>query len=155
MVAHTAGVFATDLAAGDWGQVTATHRVDDQLLADRDHRSDQRAGAIAELDNELRPSHLHPQPRSLQRAIKMSAQPTLISTVRDVAIKIQNADGTAFKSLGVAPPAAGTRIKALHITSDDTAAQVAAGLQDHRRRRLPARRDRVAIGAGSTARRTR
>jgi hypothetical protein len=54
----------------------------------------------------------------------MSAQPTLISTVRDVAIKIQNADGTAVKSLGVAAPAAGTRIKALHITSDDTAAQV-------------------------------
>lgn len=53
----------------------------------------------------------------------MSAQPTLISTVRDVAIKIQNADGTALKSLGVAAPAAGTRIKALHITSDDTAAQ--------------------------------
>lgn len=53
----------------------------------------------------------------------MSAIPTLISTVRDVAIKIQNADGTANKSLGVAPVAAGTRIKALHITSDDTAAQ--------------------------------
>lgn len=53
----------------------------------------------------------------------MSAQPTLISTVRDVAIKIQNADGTANKSLGVAPVAAGTRIKTLHITSDDTAAQ--------------------------------
>jgi hypothetical protein len=34
----------------------------------------------------------------------MSAQPTLISTVRDVAIKIQNADGTALKSLGVAAP---------------------------------------------------
>lgn len=53
----------------------------------------------------------------------MSAQPTFTSTVRDVAIKIQNADGTALKSLGVAAPAAGTRIKALHITSDDTAAQ--------------------------------
>jgi hypothetical protein len=53
----------------------------------------------------------------------MSAQPTLISTVRDVAIVLQNADGTAKKSLGVAPPAAGSRIKALHITSNDTAAQ--------------------------------
>lgn len=53
----------------------------------------------------------------------MSANPTLISTVRDVAIKIQNGDGTGLKSLGIAPPAAGARIKALHITSDDTAAQ--------------------------------
>lgn len=53
----------------------------------------------------------------------MSANPTLISTVRDCAIKIQNGDGTANKSLGIAPPAAGARIKALHITSDDTAAQ--------------------------------
>lgn len=53
----------------------------------------------------------------------MSANPTLISTVRDVAIKIQNADGTALKNLGVAPPAAGARIKALHITSDDTVAR--------------------------------
>jgi len=53
----------------------------------------------------------------------MSANPTLISTVRDVAIRIQNADGTALKSLGIAAPAAGSRIKALHITSDDTAAQ--------------------------------
>lgn len=53
----------------------------------------------------------------------MSANPTLISTIRDVAIKIQNGDGVANKSLGVAPPAAGSRIKALHITSDDTAAQ--------------------------------
>lgn len=54
----------------------------------------------------------------------MSAQPTLISTVRDVAIKIQNADAANLKSLGVAPVAAGTRIKALHITSDDTVARV-------------------------------
>ncbi|TAK84360.1 MAG: hypothetical protein EPO20_14835 [Betaproteobacteria bacterium] len=53
----------------------------------------------------------------------MSANPTLISTVRNPAIRIQNADGTAFKTLGVAPVAAGTRVKALHITSDDTAAQ--------------------------------
>lgn len=54
----------------------------------------------------------------------MAAQAKLISTLRNVAIRIQNADGTAFKSLGVAPPADGTRIKSLHITSDDTAAQV-------------------------------
>lgn len=53
----------------------------------------------------------------------MSATPTLISTVRNVAIRIQNADGTGFKSLGVAPVAAGTRVRTLHITSDDTAAQ--------------------------------
>jgi hypothetical protein len=54
----------------------------------------------------------------------MAQTPTLISTVRDCAIRIQNADGTVFKSLGVAPPTAGSRIKALHITSDDTAGQV-------------------------------
>lgn len=54
----------------------------------------------------------------------MSANPTLISTVRNVAIVIQNADGTAKKSLAVAPVAAGTRIKSLHIVSDDTAPQV-------------------------------
>jgi hypothetical protein len=54
----------------------------------------------------------------------MSAQPTLISTIRNPAIRLQNADGTTFKSLNVAAPAAGTRVKALHIASDDTAAQV-------------------------------
>lgn len=54
----------------------------------------------------------------------MSATPTLISTVRDCAILIQNADGTANKSLSIAAPAAGSRIKSLIITSDDTAAQV-------------------------------
>jgi len=54
----------------------------------------------------------------------MSANPTLISTVRNLPIKLQNADGTSLKSLGIAPVAAGTRLKALHITSDDTAAQV-------------------------------
>jgi len=54
----------------------------------------------------------------------MSANPTLISTIRNPAIRIQNADGTAFKSLGIAPVAAGTRLKSLHITSDDTADQV-------------------------------
>lgn len=54
----------------------------------------------------------------------MSANATLISTVRNPAIRIQNADGTAFKSLAVAPPAAGTRVKSLHATSDDTAGQV-------------------------------
>lgn len=50
----------------------------------------------------------------------MSANPTLISTVRNPAIRLQNADGTSFKSLGIAPVAAGSRLKALHITSDDT-----------------------------------
>lgn len=54
----------------------------------------------------------------------MSANPKLISTVRNPAIRIQNADGTALKSLGIAPPADGVRVKAIHITSDDTAAQV-------------------------------
>lgn len=50
----------------------------------------------------------------------MSANPKLISTVRNAAIRIQNADGTAFKSLGIAPVADGSRVKAIHITSDDT-----------------------------------
>lgn len=54
----------------------------------------------------------------------MSANPKLISTVRNVAIVLQNADGTAFKSLDVAPVADGSRVKAIHITSNDTAAQV-------------------------------
>jgi hypothetical protein len=79
----------------------------------------------------------------------MSAQPTLISTVRDVPIKIANADGTALKSLGIAAPAAGSRIKALHITSDDTAAQVlqvwkTVGAVDYLLGEID-----VAIGAGS------
>lgn len=51
----------------------------------------------------------------------MSANPKLISTVRNPAIVLQNADGTAFKSLGIAPVADGSRVKAIHITSDDTA----------------------------------
>ena len=50
----------------------------------------------------------------------MSANPTLISNVRDFAVKIVNGDGTGKKSLGVAPPAAGTRVKTMIITSDDT-----------------------------------
>lgn len=54
----------------------------------------------------------------------MSANPKLISNVRHPAIRLQNADGTGLKSLGVAPPADGSRVKSLHITSDDTAAQV-------------------------------
>jgi len=54
----------------------------------------------------------------------MSANPKLISTVRNPAILLQNADGTAFKSLGIAPVADGSRVKAIHITSDDTSAVV-------------------------------
>jgi len=54
----------------------------------------------------------------------MSANPKLISTVRNLPIRLQNADGTTFKSLGIAPPADGSRVKALHITSDDTSARV-------------------------------
>jgi hypothetical protein len=50
----------------------------------------------------------------------MSANPKLISTVRNPSIRIQNADGTAFKNLGIAPVADGTRVKTIHITSDDT-----------------------------------
>lgn len=54
----------------------------------------------------------------------MSANPTLISTVRDFATKIQPADATAAKDLVGTPAIAGTRLKNLIITSDDTAARV-------------------------------
>jgi hypothetical protein len=59
IVAHTAGVFATDLAAGDWGQVTANrHGIDHELLADLNDSSHHVQAAIAELDNECgRPIH--------------------------------------------------------------------------------------------------
>lgn len=49
----------------------------------------------------------------------MSANPTLISNVRDFPAKIVNADGTAKKTI-VTPVAAGTRLKSLIVTSDDT-----------------------------------
>lgn len=49
----------------------------------------------------------------------MSANPTLISNVRDFPAKIVNADGTAKKAI-VTPVAAGTRLKSLIVTSDDT-----------------------------------
>lgn len=54
----------------------------------------------------------------------MSANPKLISTIRNLAIRLQNADGVAFKSLGIAPVADGSRVKTIHITSDDTAVVV-------------------------------
>lgn len=54
----------------------------------------------------------------------MSANPKLVSNVRNVGITLVNADGTSLKSLGVAPPADGTRIKSLTATSDDTVARV-------------------------------
>jgi hypothetical protein len=72
----------------------------------------------------------------------MSANPKLISTVRNLAAKIVNADGTANKSLGVAAPADGSRVKSLHITSDDTAAQTLQLIATIGRGRLHPRRDR-------------
>lgn len=54
----------------------------------------------------------------------MASTPTLISNVRDFATKIVNGDGTGKKTLGIAPPTAGTRLKSLIITSDDTVARV-------------------------------
>lgn len=53
----------------------------------------------------------------------MSANPKLISNVRDFVAKLVAADGTANKSVAV-PVADGTRIKALMATSDDTVARV-------------------------------
>lgn len=54
----------------------------------------------------------------------MAANPKLISTVRNLAIKIVAADGTGNKSFAIAAPADGSRLKSMHITSDDTAPQV-------------------------------
>lgn len=57
MVAHTAGVFATDLAAGDWGQVTANATAATTSFAPTSTISAVTTqAAIAELDNEIRPS---------------------------------------------------------------------------------------------------
>jgi hypothetical protein len=53
----------------------------------------------------------------------MSANPTLISNVRDFVAKIVNADGTGKKTI-VTPVGAGTRLKSLIICSDDTVARV-------------------------------
>lgn len=53
----------------------------------------------------------------------MSANPTLISNVRNFVAKIVNADGTAKKTV-VTPVGAGTRLKNLIVTSDDTVARV-------------------------------
>lgn len=52
----------------------------------------------------------------------MSANPTLISNVRDFLAKVVNGDGTTNKGV-VTPVAAGTRLKNLIATSDDTVAR--------------------------------
>ena len=53
----------------------------------------------------------------------MSTTPAFLSNVKDVAIVIQNADGTTFKTV-LAGPTSGGRIKSLIATSDDTTARV-------------------------------
>lgn len=53
----------------------------------------------------------------------MSANATLISNTRDFAVKVVNGDGTGNKTL-VTPVGAGTRLKNLVATSDDTVARV-------------------------------
>lgn len=53
----------------------------------------------------------------------MSANPTLISNVRDLPIAVTSADGTTKKAIATGA-AAGTRIKSLIATSDDTVARV-------------------------------
>jgi hypothetical protein len=56
MVAHTAGVFATDLAAGKWGQVTANATAATTSFAPTATIAAITVqAAIAELDNEVRP----------------------------------------------------------------------------------------------------
>lgn len=56
MVAHTAGTFATDLAAGKWGQVTANATAATTSFAPTATLSSITVqAAIAELDNEVRP----------------------------------------------------------------------------------------------------
>jgi len=57
MEAHTAGVFATDLAAEKWGQVTATSTASLTSFAPTGNLSAVNVqAAIQELDDELRPS---------------------------------------------------------------------------------------------------
>lgn len=57
MVAHTAGAFAADLAAGDWGQVTANATAATTSFAPTATISAVNTqAAIVELDNETRPS---------------------------------------------------------------------------------------------------
>jgi hypothetical protein len=56
MVAHTANVFATDLAAGDWGQVTANATAATTSFSPTGTIAAITVqSAIAELDNEVRP----------------------------------------------------------------------------------------------------
>jgi hypothetical protein len=56
MVAHTAGVFATDLAAGKWGQVTANATAATTSFSPTSTIAAITVqAAIAELDNEVRP----------------------------------------------------------------------------------------------------
>lgn len=56
IVAHTANVFANDLAAGDWGQVTANATAATTSFAPTSTLSSVTVqAAIAELDNETRP----------------------------------------------------------------------------------------------------
>lgn len=56
MVDHTSGTFATDLAAGDWGQVTADGTASTTTFAPTDTLDAVNVqNAITELDEELRP----------------------------------------------------------------------------------------------------
>jgi hypothetical protein len=55
--AHTSGVFATDLAAGKWGQVTANSTASTTSFAPTTNLSSVTVqAAIAELDDDLRPT---------------------------------------------------------------------------------------------------
>jgi hypothetical protein len=57
MVAHTAGTFATDLAAGKWGQVTANNTASTTSFTPTTTIAAITVqAAITELDNEIRPS---------------------------------------------------------------------------------------------------
>lgn len=57
MVAHTAGAFATDLAAGDWGQVTANAAAATTSFSPTATITALNLqAALAELDNDIRPS---------------------------------------------------------------------------------------------------
>lgn len=57
MVAHTAGTFATDLAAGKWGQVTANNTAATTSFTSTSTISAITVqAAIVELDNDIRPS---------------------------------------------------------------------------------------------------
>jgi hypothetical protein len=126
MVAHTAGTFATDLAAGKWGQVTANaHRRDHELLADIDYFSDHRPGRDRRARQRVRPANPSSYVNFSTGYNNERTTPTLISTVRDVrGSRSSERRRHRPEDLGIAAPGRRLTHQGLHITSDDTVARV-------------------------------